>query len=265
LLLDGFTRVMDQEIRRAYRDLERRMKTLAESENDVYLPNPEPTARVDYILICMEPSLGHWARSAAEARARVDSGFRNFLAGIEPMLLHFSVRRFLCEKGQHYQITDFSKGAMLVKHAGAIRADRYDRWYALLQEEIDLIAAPGARVVAVGKTVAEYLRRREFPREVTPVIHYSPLASRARTARLEGHQDRFREFESSITSEDVLATAQEVLDESGVPPEIYNETLTRVARSQLSESRRKLVYCYKLDFEAMKAGPRRDKPAFLET
>ncbi len=88
---------MEEQIGRAYRDLEQRMKILAESDGDVYLPNPEPTARVDYILICMEPSLGHWARSKEEARARVASGFRNFLADIEPMLLHFSVRRFLCE------------------------------------------------------------------------------------------------------------------------------------------------------------------------
>lgn len=244
---------MEEQFRSAYRDLERRMKALAESDGDVYLPNPEPTAPVDYIMICMEPSLGHWARSAEDARARVASGFRNFLAAMEPMLLHFSARRFLCENGQRYHITDFSKGAMLVEHAGPARADRYDRWYALLQEEIDLVAAPGACIIAVGKSVAEHLARREFPREVTPVIHYSPLAAGARTARLEGHQDRFREFERSISSEDVLATAREVLDESGVPTEIYNEALTRVARSQLSESRRKLVYCYKLDFEAMKA------------
>ena len=123
-------------------------------------------------------------------------------------------------EGQQYHITDFSKGATLGKHAVAGRADRYDRWYALLQEEIELIAAPGACVIAVEKTVGEHLRRREFPREVTPVIHYSALAGRARTARLEGHEDRFREFERSISSEDVLATAQEVLDQSGVPPEI---------------------------------------------
>jgi hypothetical protein len=73
-------------------------------------------------LICLEPSLGHWARSVTKARERVASGFRNFLTDIEPMLLHFSVRRFLCEKGQHYHITDFSKAAMLVKQAGAARA-----------------------------------------------------------------------------------------------------------------------------------------------
>jgi hypothetical protein len=248
---------MDHEIRRSYLDLERRMKGLAEGDGDVYLPNPEPTARVDYILVGMEPILGHWARSAEEARARVASGFRNFLTDIEPMLLHFSVRRFLCEKDQPYHITDFSKGAMLVEHAGAARATRYDQWYELLREEIDLIAAPGARVIALGNAVAEHLRRREFTREVTPVIHYSPLASRARAARLTGHDVRFREFESSISSQSVLAIAREVLDESGVPSQIHKEALTRLARSQLSESRRKLVYCYKLEFEAMKARPRR--------
>lgn len=128
---------------------------------------------------------------------RVASGFRSFLSDIEPMLLHFSVRRFLCEKGQHYHITDFSKGAMLVKQAGAARADRYERWYGLLKEEIDLIAAPGARVIAVGNAVAEHLNQRAFPREVTAVIHYSPLASRARTARLTGARSslpKVREF-----------------------------------------------------------------------
>jgi len=242
---------MEEEFRRAYRDLNRRMKTLAESDGDVYVPSPEPTAPVDYILICMEPSLGG-AQSKERARERIVSGARNFLGDIEPMLLHFSVRRFLCEKGQRYYITDFSKGAMPVKHAGAVRADRYDRWYPLLEEEIDLIAAPGARVIAVGKVVADNLRRLKFPRELTPVIHYSPLATLKRTALLKGHEDEFREFASRITLEDVLATAREVLDESGVPPQIYKEVLISIARSQLSESRRKLIYCYKLDFEAIR-------------
>jgi hypothetical protein len=249
---------VDEEIRRAYADLERRMKVLAESDGHVYLPNPEPTTPVHYILICMEPSLGHWARSVTHARERVASGFRNFLTDMSPMLLHFSVRRFLCEKDQHYHITDFSKGAMPVKQAAAFRADRYERWYDLLKEEIDLIAAPDARVIAVGNAAAEHLSLRKFPREVTTVIHYSALAGRARTRRLEGHEAGFGEFESSLSLEDVLATAQEVLTESKVPAEIYEEARSRLARSQLTESRRKLVYGYKLDFEDIKAAPRGD-------
>ena len=142
---------------------------------------------------------------------------------------------------------------MLVQRAGATRTERYDRWYRLLKEEVDLIAKPGARIITVGRAVAEQLQRREFPRQVTPVIHYSPLASRARTARLAGHEDRFREFEHSVSLEDVVATAREVLSESRVPAEIYDDALSRVTRSQLSESRRKLIYCYKLEFEAVRS------------
>jgi hypothetical protein len=248
--IDG--RTMEREFIRAYRELDQRMKVLAESDGDIYLPNPEPTGLVDYVFICMEPSLGHWARSAEEARAKVASGFRNFLAGIEPMLLHFSARRFLCDNSQRYHITDFSKGAMLVEHAGKDRTDRYEKWYALLQEEIELIAAPGARVIAVGKAVAEHLRRHSFDRKVTEVIHYSPLAGSARNARLKKHEDQFRKFESSISFQDILSTAREVLEESRVPPAVFNEAFSIVARSRLSESRRKLVYCYKLDFDTIR-------------
>jgi hypothetical protein len=247
-------RTMENEFKRAYRNLEQRMKALAEpDDNGVYLPNPEPTGTVDYIFVCMEPSLGRWARSVEDARTKVAKGFRNFLAGIEPMLLHFSARRFLCDTGQRYHITDFSKGAMLVEHAGKARTDRYSKWYELLQEEIDLIAAPDASVIAVGNAVAEHLRRHGFHRKVTSVIHYSPLASRARAARLEGHKDLFPEFASSISKQDILSTAREVLEESKVPPEIYREAFSIVEKSQLSESRRKLLYCYKLDFEAIRA------------
>jgi hypothetical protein len=248
---------MEEGQRRAYRDLERRMELLAESDGDVYLPNPEPQAKADFISICMEPSLGNWARSPAEAKARIASGFRNFVDGTESMLLHFSVRRFLCEHGQCYHLTDFSKGAMLVQHAGAARGERYDRWYQLLLEEIELVAAPGARVIAVGQSVADHLRRRGFPRGVTPVMHYSPLAGQARAARLRGHESSFREFATSISPDDLIATAREVLEESRVPLLLAREALERVRRIRLSESRRKLVYCYKLDFEAMKAGLRR--------
>jgi len=243
---------METEFSSAYRDLDQRMKALAESDGDVYLPNPEPSGTVAYVFVCMEPSLGGWARSAEEARAKVDSGFRNFLAGIDPMLLHFAARRFLCAPGQRYHITDFSKGAMLVKHAGTARNDRYEKWYALLREEIDLIAAPGASVIAVGKVVADHLRRYRFDRRVTPVIHYSPLASPARAARLQGHEEQFREFARSISTEDILASAREVLAESKVPPEISAGALSIVRRSRLSESQRKLIYCYKLAFDALK-------------
>ena len=97
--------------------------------------------------VMLSSSWKQWANSP-----RVNAGFRNFLAGLEPMLLHFCVRRFLYAPGQGYYITDLSKGAMLVKRAGVGRGERYRRWFSLLVEEIDLVAAPGARIIAVGSS-----------------------------------------------------------------------------------------------------------------
>jgi len=98
----------------AYRELEERMKALAEADGDVFLPNPEPDGPVQYVLICMEPSLGWWACSAGHARSRVEAGFRNFLFSIEDFIVHFSARRYLCGPEERYHITNLSKEAMLV-------------------------------------------------------------------------------------------------------------------------------------------------------
>jgi hypothetical protein len=102
---------VDGSFHSAYRDLEGRMKALAEADGDVFLPNPEPEGPADYLFVCMEPSLGRWARSAEEAESKVDAGFRNFLSSMEGFILHFCIRRYLCESNQRYHITDFSKGA----------------------------------------------------------------------------------------------------------------------------------------------------------
>src|SRR4051812_6720269 len=122
-----------------YQDLEARMKALAEADGDVFLPNPEPLGPVEYVFVCMEPSLGRWARSPDEARARVEAGFRNFVFSIEDFILHFCIKHYLCEGTGRYHVTDLSKGAMPIKRASIARSDRYERWYELLVEEVDLV------------------------------------------------------------------------------------------------------------------------------
>jgi hypothetical protein len=210
----------------------------------------------------MEPSLGAWVRvrgeaeAKAEGRAQVQAGFRNFVTSIEDFILHFAVRQFLCGPSQRYYITDLTKGAMLVKRAGANRTQRYDRWFPLLVAEVDLVAAPGAHVFAVGDTVDQYLRGRSFTRNLASsihysgkVIHYSPLAGQARSAGVRGHEASFELFRGSVSLESVLATARAVLRES-VPPRFQADTLTRLSRQrELSESQQKLIFNYKLAFE----------------
>lgn len=235
-----------------YRDLEDRMRRLAEAEGDVYLPNPKPKGPVDYVLICMEPSFGKWAGgSVPKARERVDAGFRNFLNGMDSMLLHFCVRRFLCNPEQTYHITDFSKGAMPVERAAHGRGERYARWYSLLKDELELISKPDARVIAVGNQVYTQLNRSAYTRPVTPIIHYSSQAGRARAAGVAGHEKQFDKFKAQVSREDVISVAHEVLIESGVPAQIYNEAIATIQRARLSESRIKLIFNYKLDFEKL--------------
>jgi len=130
----------------------------------------------------------------------MEAGFRNFVNSIDDFLLHFSIRRYLCKPNERYHITDWSKGAIPTRLAGADRGQRYDRWYPLLVEEVDLVASPGARIFAVGKQVAWHLDRHAFPRPITQVMHYSPLAALARAAGIAGHEDSFERFKGSVLS-----------------------------------------------------------------
>src|SRR6185436_10046184 len=156
----------DVAFRAAYHDLDARMKALAKAESDVYFPNPEPSGRVDYIFVCMEPSLGGgWAADPSKAKAAMEAGFRNFVNSFEDFLLHFSIRRYLCNPGERYHVTDWSKGAMTTRAASVDRGQRYTRWYGLLLEELELVAKPEARLFAVGSEVARNLTKNAFPRQ----------------------------------------------------------------------------------------------------
>ena len=242
----------DETFHRAYRELEGRMKQLAEEDGDIYLPNVKPVRPVHYVLICMEPSLGHWARSPKHARMRVEAGFKNFLSSLEDFILHFCARHYLCGPGQRYHVTDISKGAMLVDRAGVARSERYDRWYALLQEELELCAVSNAGIVAVGNAVTDHLSLRGFRRPFTRIIHYSGQAAAARKAGIAGHEDSFEVFQNEVTLLDLVESAEEVFAEARVPNAIRDETLSRLAKGQLTASRKQLMFNYKLAFESLR-------------
>jgi hypothetical protein len=142
---------------------------------------------------------------------------------------------------------------MRVKRAATAREQRYDRWYALLQEELDLLAAPSAYIVAVGSKVYQYLERRGFRRPFTEVIHYSGLAGSARRVGIVGREDDFQAFQDSVSHEDLFATAQDVLTSARVPAKIRDETLSRLKRFSLTTSRQQLIFNYKVAFESMRS------------
>jgi hypothetical protein len=234
-----------------YNDLEVRMGDFAKSNGEIYVPNIIPRCPVDYIFICMEPSLGEWAKSPNDAKNKLKAGFRNFLDGFNTMILHYAIRNFLCKNNQGYHITDLSKGAMLVKNADDSRIERYKNWYPLLLDEMELVASSNVIVFAVGAHVANFLERENFPWEYKQLIHYSGNAVSHWDNAIREHYDDFKLFQNTVTHEDFLANARVVIENSGVPSAISERALGRLRRADLTLSRRKLMFNYKLIFDAV--------------
>lgn len=237
----------DNSFQDRYQGLEEQMRTLAEKAGDVFVPSPKPEGPVQYVFICMEPSLG--GRSARELQTRIEAGARNFLNSVEDFVLHFCARRYLCGPGERYHVTDVSKGAMPVSRADANRRGRYNRWYSLLQKEIELVTTSSARCFAVGRSVEEFLEKQDFRWPLRYLLHYSPQAARARSEGIEGYEERFRSFRETVSLQDVVGAARRALEESGIPLEFRNEALTRLKEKGLTPSRKKLIFNYKLAFE----------------
>lgn len=227
------------------------MGDFATSNGEIYVPNIVPHCPVDYIFICMEPSLGEWAKSPDDAESKLKAGFRNFLDGFNTMILHYAIRNFLCKNNQGYHITDLSKGAMLVKDADDNRLARYKKWYPLLLHEMNLVASSNVRVFAVGVHVANFLERQNFPWEYTQLIHYSGNAVSHWDKAILEHYDDFKLFQNTVTHEVFLENARVVIESSGVPSVFSERALGRLRRADLTLSRRKLMFNYKLIFDAV--------------
>jgi len=234
-----------------YNDLEVRMGDFAKRNGEIYVPNIVPHCPVDYIFICMEPSLGEWAKSPDDAESKLKAGFRNFLDGFNTMILHYAIRNYLCKNNQGYHITDLSKGAMKVKSADDDRIARYKNWYPLLLYEMKLVASPKVRVFAVGAVVANFLESQNFAWGYTQLIHYSGTAVRHWDKKVREHYDDFKLFQNTVTHDDFLENARVVIESSGVPSVISERALGRLRRADLTLSKRKLMFNYKLKFDAV--------------
>ena len=232
-----------------YATLEERFRSRAEEDGDVYLPNLPPREPVDFIFIAMEPSLKSWARSLYKAADMIARGFRNFSFSVEDFLLHFAARRFLCQGGETYYMTDVSKGAMPIRRARETRSPRWGSWYGLLMDELDLVAKPEASFFAVGRQVERFLRAKGFQKLSATLLHYSRQAARHRRAFISGREAEFAIFARSVALADIVTVAREVLEESATPRPVLESTVSRIRGAELTTSRRQLLYAYKTQLE----------------
>jgi len=111
---------------------------------------------------------------------------------------------------------------------------------------------PPAIYFAVGAHVANFLKRQSFPWEYTQIIHYSGNAVSHWDRAILEHYEDFKLFQETITHEDFLENARDIIESSRVPLVISEGALGRLRRTDLTLSRRKLMFNYKLIFDAVR-------------
>jgi len=197
----------------------------------VYLPTVVPSGPVDFVLVAMEPS-SMGARSKDETQRLIDEGFRNFCNSTEDFILHFCARNYLCRNGETYHVTDLAKGTMPTKAKAAGNPAKYEDWYPLFKKELGLVAKPNARIISFGKAVGQFLAGKRLSGHVCTILHYSPQAASHRGRAIVGREAEYRQFASSL---------HEIPQGHG-----WSEPKEAIP---LSESRKQLVFTYKVCFE----------------
>ena len=187
----------------------------------IYLPNVEPAGPVDFVLIGTEPSHGKKGHGPNS---------RNFAGCWQCLPLHYSIDEFLCVGTGNYYLTDLAKGAMLVGSNGTKESGKFERWYPLLLQELELVAKPEAKIIGFGKDVDGFLRKQKLPGYVGSVTHYSKNALSHWGIDSILDPDGFQQFRESVLSlakKDLTETDHKLMFH-------YRRRLTEL-RSEVSE------------------------------
>jgi hypothetical protein len=149
-----------------YAKLEEKCEAKCKNDNphSIFLPNIEPSGKVDYVFIGTEPSLEDWTRrqktmkeKEEEAKRKRKAGFKNFVWSERDFIIRFCINKFL---GNSYYITDLSKGAMLNEDANRNYEARYERWFPLSIEELKLVTHNSSKIILIGKKHDNFFEKR---------------------------------------------------------------------------------------------------------
>ena len=196
----------------AYRELEQRFRERVaedracalkrvEREHGVYVPNIDPTGQADYVLVAMEPNF-RGIKNIAELERKIEEkklrGFQQRDVKESLGLFVQAIELYLCRGDETYWFTDLSKGAMPADMAAMNREARYEAWYPLLLEEIELVGKRRRPVIAIGQSVEDFLRKKDFEaktgRRLFRVLHYSFQSSGAFKKEMANDPEGFQTF-----------------------------------------------------------------------
>lgn len=238
-----------------WKKLEDRFKKEANKEGSIYLPNMKPSGKVEFVLLAMEPSFSRWAEDARDAKMQIRAGFRNFIYSYEDFILHYAVRKFLCDSKEKYHLTDISKGAMPVRQANNNRVQRYLRWLPLLKDEINLVSTKGTQTICVGTSPYRFLSNHGNDRGLYSdycILHYSQNAAAYRVGAVDADPRGFEEFTKKDLGEELRENARSLLNEYGIPERFRVKALKRIHPRKLTPSRTALLFTYMKEFKEIK-------------
>lgn len=245
----------------SYERLAKDFDLRARDDGDIYLPLIRPEEPVDYVFIAMEPSF-KWAKTEEAAHELISCGAKSLF----DLQLHFSIRRYLCQVGQTYYLTNLSKGAMTVRRAAISRNERYERWYDLLKEEVALVGKTGTKYFAIGKEVERFINRKGFPLLAGGLPHYSRSARPHIRKLVDRESKEFKEFATSIQPKDFAKVAWQVVSSTGMSPDTASikteiKFIKRVEKDGLKNSEKELIWIYKSILQNFKQG----RPSYRST
>ena len=179
---------------------------------------------------------------------------RNFCGSIYDFIFHYCIRNYLCKEDQTYYLTDLSKGAMSVKQATATSRETYKRWYPLLVEELNLMAkSEGTHIIAIGRKVQTFLRKRTEFERIDWVSHYSRNATPYKIKAIQPCINEFPGFAETLNFDDVLNTTEDVLNRAGYSEASREDKHRKLLKgARFTNARKKSVFCYKKRFEELK-------------
>ncbi len=231
--------------------------------DSIYVSNPRPVGRVDFVLIAMEPSIGRRPNYLDSCTPP-----QGFSWQIPDFLLHYCIRNYLCKRGQTYHITDLSKGAMKTQDARRGYKERYKRWFPLLTEELKLVNKEEGetRLIAIGKVVGEFLMDKGLCPRTERVLHPSPNNNGHLNKAIGALVDEYHEFCGHLNIEHFESTIGEVLRETHRDLELTEEQVEKVVQWRLKEHRhipklmgaeswKVLMFYYRNKFERLKEDP----------
>ena len=239
---------------RRYKTLERKFEAQVRQDNEGilkergveshYLRNIEPDGPVDFVLVAMEPSTG------VKAKEGTIFSPRNFSWSVDDFVMHYCVRNYLCSDWETYHVTDLAKGAMPTEVAKATAKRRWLEWRDLLKEELELVAMPGATVIAIGRQVKTFLNEHKITdTPVRSIPHYSRQAGVARTVAPELWPEQYRQFSGSVDIGGVEDVARKVMN--GQVFDEAREGIVGNLGNNLTESSKELMFTYKCLFAAI--------------